>query len=95
MGYAATVRISVLRMNKASTTGSAMSSSIVLEYSYKLAAWDSSGWSVLIIADFAFSWNETLFLISRIVRRSSCLESESNIINTDVEFPKTFMNLIY
>lgn len=53
MGYAATVRTSVLRMNKASTIGSAMSSSIVLEYSYKLAAWDSSGWRILIIADFA------------------------------------------
>jgi len=53
MGYTATVRTSVLRMNKVSTMGSTMSSSIVLEYSYKLAAWDSSGWSVLIIADFA------------------------------------------
>jgi len=76
MGYAATVRTSVLRMNKVSTIGSTMSSSIVLEYSYKLAAWDSSGWSVLIIVDFA-RWNGTLSFTSHIAHRSS---SESHII---------------
>lgn len=62
MGYAATARTSVLRMNKASTMDSAMSSSIVLEYSYKPAAWDPSGRSVLIIVDFSPVAAELYFL---------------------------------
>lgn len=65
MGYAATVRTSVLRMNKASTMGSAMSSSIVLEYSYKPAAWDSSGWIVLIIVDFSQLQRNSIFFLHR------------------------------